>query len=212
MKYLIILFIFLGACSEESKEQPKDMIKPTFTILALGDSLTEGLGVDEKDNYPSVLQQLLPESINVVNAGLSGETSAGLKNRINWVLKQKPKLTILTIGANDAIRGLPLSLTLKNIDETISIIQDSGSDVILSGMQIYDNLGKEYVKGFSQIYPKLAKKHNIPLITFFLEGVAGNPKFNQEDMLHPNAEGYRIIVTQNILPVVKDYLFKNVQL
>ena len=209
MKVIFCLLVFLTACSQnqptEAVNAPK-IANKSFTILALGDSLTEGLGVDEKDNYPSVLQSLLPQNIKVINAGLSAETSSGLKNRLNWVLKQKPDLTILNIGANDAIRGLPLDLTKNNIDEIITIILQANSDVIIAGMQIYDNLGKEYVTGFSQIYPELSQKHNIPLIPYFLAGVAGNSDLNQKDGLHPNAKGYQIIVKQNILPVVLTYL------
>lgn len=183
--------------------------KNTFTILALGDSLTEGLGVKEQFNYPSLLQKNLPDHIKVINAGLSGETSSGLMNRLNWVLKQKPDLTILNIGANDAMRGVPLSLTSDNIDQIITQIKQADSDVILAGMQIYENLGKKYVSEFKEIYPQLAKKHDLPLIPFFLQGVAGIPELNQADMIHPNAEGYEIIVKNNILPMVLNYLEQN---
>ena len=126
----------------------------------------------------------------------------------NGNIRQKPNLIILNIGANDAMRGLPLELTFNNIDQIITQIKESKADVILAGMQIYDNLGKEYVNGFSDIYPQLAKKHNLPLIPFFLEGVAGDPQFNQADMIHPNAKGYQIIVENNILPTLTTY-FKN---
>ena len=207
---IVILCTLLAACSDTSDKtvinKTINEADKTFTILALGDSLTEGLGVKEQDNYPSVLQKNLPKHITVINAGLSGETSSGLINRLNWVLKQKPNLTILNIGANDAIRGLPLSLTNNNIDKIITQIKQADSDVILAGMQIYDNLGKQYVDEFKQMYPKLAEKHNVPLIPFFLENVAGKPKLNQNDMIHPNAQGYQIIVKENILPIVKDYL------
>ena len=211
MKNLMLIIIFTLSACKNTDDNPQNQesqatVQTNFIILALGDSLTEGLGVDEKDNYPSILQKLLPRNIKVINAGLSGETSLGLKNRLDWVLSQKPNLTILNIGANDAMRGLPLELTTNNIDEIISKIKQSNSDVILAGMQIYNNLGKEYVTGFKDIYPKLAKKHNIPLIPFFLAHVAGNPELNQTDMLHPNAKGYEIIVNQNVLPVINQYL------
>jgi len=211
MKFALVLSLILlntGCYTDESmitENKLDDSIK-SFTILALGDSLTEGLGVNEVDNYPSILQKSLPQNFKVINAGLSGETSSGLINRLNWVLKQKPDLTILNIGANDAMRGLPLQLTKNNIDEIIILIKQSNSDVILAGMQIYDNLGKEYVNGFAEIYPALASKHNILLVPFFLQHVAGVPELNQNDMLHPNAQGYKIIVKENILPIVESYL------
>jgi len=204
------MIIFNVSCTDSSNtivdNAPTKDVNKTLTIVALGDSLTEGLGVKEQDNYPSVLQQYLPNHINVINAGLSGETSSGLINRLNWVLKQKPDLTILNIGANDAIRGLPIKLTTNNIDKIISQIKQADSDVILAGMQIYDNLGKKYVQQFSNMYQQLANKHDIPLIPFFLQNVAGIPDLNQNDMIHPNAKGYQIIVKDNILPAVQDYL------
>jgi len=211
MRILFFLSLFyLSACNQNEPvaQVPKvsQQSKTTYTILALGDSLTEGLGVDEKDNYPSQLQDLLPTSIKVINAGLSGETSSGLLNRLDWVLKQKPDLTILNIGANDAMRGLPLDLTAQNIDEILSTIEKSGSSVILAGMQMYANLGEDYVNEFKNMYPKLAQKHGIELIPFFLQHIAGNPKFNQQDGIHPTADGYKIIVEKNILPFVLTHL------
>ena len=206
--FLLSILIF-SSCDQNKPAKAVDNQQEThktFTILALGDSLTEGLGVAEKDNYPSQLQTKLAENIQVINAGLSGETSSGLKNRLNWVLKQKPDLVILNIGANDAMRGLPIELTQTNIDEIITTIKQSNADVILAGMQIYENLGKGYVNKFIQLYPTLAQKHKIPLIPFFLQHVAGNPEYNQKDMLHPNALGYKIIVEQNILPLLSEYL------
>ena len=169
MKHFTLYFVLLLVigCSQEQNIESKPIeISKNFTVLALGDSLTEGLGVKQVDNYPSILEKLLPENIQVINAGLSGETSSGLKSRLNWVLTQNPDLIILNIGANDAMRGLPLELTLNNIDQIIAQIKQSNADVILAGMQIYDNLGKEYVKGFSEIYPQLAKKTQFASYSF----------------------------------------------
>jgi acyl-CoA thioesterase-1 len=207
--FMLLSLFILSSCDQNKPVETLVKQKPTgktFTILALGDSLTEGLGVAEKDSYPSILQSKLAKNIQVINAGLSGETSSGLKNRLNWVLKQNPDLVILNIGANDAMRGLPIELTQTNIDEIITTIKQSNADVILAGMQIYENLGKDYVDKFVQIYPTLSQKHHIPLIPFFLAHVAGKPEFNQKDMLHPNAQGYEIIVEQNILPILSEYL------
>ncbi len=216
MRNLLILSLVLSILALSSCNQPEQAQKintaskadsrTTYTILALGDSLTEGLGVAESDNYPSQLQSMLPKHIKVINAGLSGETSTGLLNRLDWVLKQKPDLTILTIGANDAMRALPISLTSQNIDQIIAKIKQSDSAVILAGMQIYDNLGKQYVQDFNALYPKLASKHDITLIPFFLEHVAGVAQYNQKDLLHPNAQGYKVIVEKNISPAVNQHL------
>ncbi|MCX7554831.1 arylesterase [Marinicella sp. S1101] len=221
---LTLLCLLISACNNEtshSQNTPnqtittdtednaiKDVVTADeYIILAIGDSLTEGLNVNKNANYPAQLQQALHEKgykqVKVVNSGLSGETSSGLKNRLDWVLQIKPDLTILNIGANDAIRGLPLDLTAANINNIIERIKASGSDVVLAGMEIYDNLGPEYVEGFKSIYPKMADEHQVPLIPFFLEHVAGDAQYNQADMIHPTAEGYTLIVNRNIMPVIQ---------
>lgn len=183
-----------------------------LTILALGDSLTEGLGVANTDNYPAQLEARLQEqgykNTKVINSGLSGETSTGLVNRLDWVLQTKPDITILTIGANDAIRGIDVATVEANIRTAIKRLQDNGSEVILGGMQIYDNLGSDYVKSFAAIYPRVAKDMNVTLIPFFLEGVGGDPKLNQADAIHPTKDGYTIIVDDNILPILAPRLEK----
>ncbi len=185
-------------------------IEQPITILALGDSLTEGLGLPENEAYPAQLEQALKDAgyvnAKVVNSGLSGETSSGLVNRLNWALKTKPDITILTIGANDAMRGIDVATIEKNIRTAIERLQSEGSIVVLGGMQIYDNLGNDYVKTFSDIYPKLAKDYNIAFIPFFLEGVGGVAELNQADAIHPTKEGYNRIVNNNILPVLKPTL------
>ena len=181
-----------------------------ITILALGDSLTEGLGVDKNDNYPAQLEDRLQamgyKNTEVVNSGLSGETSTGLVNRLDWVLQTKPDVTILTIGANDAIRGIDVATIEANIRTAVKRLQDNGSVVILGGMSIYDNLGSDYVAAFSDIYPRVAKDMNVPLIPFFLEGVGGDAELNQADAIHPTKEGYSIIVNDNILPILEPKL------
>jgi acyl-CoA thioesterase-1 len=187
-------------------------INSPLTILALGDSLTEGLGVDSDANYPAQLETSLKElgytNAKVINSGLSGETSTGLVNRLDWVAQTKPDITILTIGANDAMRGLDVATIEANIRTAIKTLQDNGSEVILGGMSIYDNLGNDYVSAFSDIYPRVAKDMNVPLIPFFLEGVGGDPELNQADAIHPTKEGYQIIVKDNILPILKPEIEK----
>lgn len=195
----------------EPTTSSQDISQP-ITILALGDSLTEGLGVDPNDNYPAQLEDKLQDmgyvNATVVNSGLSGETSTGLVNRLDWVAQTKPDITILTIGANDAIRGLDIATIEANIRTAVKSLQDNGSEVILGGMQIYDNMGNDYVKSFSAIYPRIAKDMNVPLIPFFLNGVGGDAELNQADAIHPTKEGYTIIVDNNILPILKPELDK----
>ncbi len=181
-----------------------------ITVLALGDSLTEGLGVQRRLTYPAQLQQRLHEqgydSLRVVNAGFSGETTSGLLTRLNWVLKQKPDIVILTIGANDAMRGIPLDLVRQNLDEIIRRILETDAELILGGMQIYNNLGRDYVSGFSELYDELASEYSLRSIPFFLDGVAGDDRYNQADQIHPTAEGYTIIVNNNVMPALMPVL------
>ncbi|MGP9544147.1 arylesterase [Psychrobacter sp. AOP7-B1-25] len=190
----------------------EQQINSPLTILALGDSLTEGLGVDSDANYPAQLEASLKElgytNAKVINSGLSGETSTGLVNRLDWVAQTEPDITILTIGANDAMRGLDVATIEENIRTAVKRLQDNGSEVILGGMSIYDNLGNDYVSAFSDIYPRVAEDMNVPLIPFFLEGVGGDPDLNQADAIHPTKDGYTIIVNDNILPILKPELKK----
>ncbi|MGM8910989.1 arylesterase [Psychrobacter sp. 1U1] len=197
--------------SEVSRETATEQdnvvaIEQPITILALGDSLTEGLGVDPNDNYPAQLEVTLKDmgykNVKVINSGLSGETSTGLVNRLDWVTQTKPDITILTIGANDAIRGIDVATVEDNIRTAVKHLQDNGSKVILGGMQIYDNLGSDYVESFAAIYPRIAKDMNVTLIPFFLNGVGGDPELNQADAIHPTKDGYTIIVNDNILPIL----------
>ncbi len=177
-----------------------------LTILALGDSLTEGLGVASDANYPAQLQRALHsqgyKNIQVINSGLSGETSTGMMNCLDWVAQTQPDITILTIGANDAIRGIDVAIVDKNIRTAIDRLQGDGSVIVLGGMQIYDNLGSDYVNAFSEMYPRIANDTGAALIPFFLEGVAADRNLNQADAIHPTAEGYKIVVNDNILPVL----------
>ena len=186
-----------------------------ITILALGDSLTEGLGLAETDAYPAQLEAALHKAgysnVKVVNSGLSGETSTGLVNRVNWALKTKPDITILTIGANDAMRGIDVTTIEANIRTTIKALQDNGSTVILGGMQIYDNMGNEYVAEFSDMYLRIAKDTGVAFIPFFLNSVAADANLNQADAIHPTKEGYAIIVEKNILPVLEPVLKETVK-
>ena len=195
---------------QTNSQSAEQTIPQPITILALGDSLTEGLGVAEQDSYPAQLEAALHEAgyvnAKVVNSGLSGETSTGLVNRLDWVMKTKPDITILTTGANDAMRGIEVASIEKNIRTAIERLQANGSTVILGGMQVYDNMGNEYVKSFSDIYPRIAEDTGVAFIPFFLDGVAANRELNQDDAIHPTKDGYTIIVNNNVLPVLKPTL------
>lgn len=207
---IMAFFLYLAGCSGESASNdaaPKTAAKQTTrkTIVAVGDSLTAGLGVDESVAYPSQLQRKLADNgyyFNVVNAGVSGETSSGALSRIEWVISVlKPDIIILETGANDGLRGIDPDILIKNLDKIISFIKANNIEVLLCGMKMLPNMGPEYSKAFTRVYPEIAQKHAIPLIPFFLEGVAGDPRFNQPDRLHPTAKGYRRIV-DHIYPYV----------
>ncbi len=174
------------------------------TIVAMGDSLTAGLGVNESDAYPAQLERKLQAAglhWRVVNAGISNETSSGALSRINWVLKLRPDIVLLETGANDGLRGIDPRVTQRNIDETLRILKKNNILVVLAGMRMVRNLGAEYTDEFHAVYLRLAAKHNVTLVPFFLQGVAGESSLNQQDGVHPNAEGYRVI-TENIYPYV----------
>jgi acyl-CoA thioesterase-1 len=175
------------------------------TIVAMGDSLTAGYGVAERDAYPAQLERKLQQAgygWRVINAGISGETSSGALSRTDWLLRLKPDIVILETGANDGLRGVDTRLTRRNIDRIVSKLQAHGVTVVLAGMQMVKNLGPGYVADFLAIYPTVAKKHHLILIPFFLSKVAGVPSLNQADGIHPVAEGYRI-VTDTVFPYVK---------
>lgn len=212
---IMILFLYLVGCSGDSAsndtESKTAAAKQTIqkTIVAMGDSLTAGLGVDESEAYPAQLKRKLADDgyyFNVVNAGVSGETSSGALSRIEWVISTlKPDIIILETGANDGLRGIDPDVLRKNLDRIVSIIKANNIKVLLCGMKMLPNMGPEYSKAFMRVYPEIAQKYAIPLIPFFLEGVGGDPRFNQSDRLHPTAKGYRRIV-DHIYPYVLDVI------
>ncbi|MFQ5484484.1 MAG: arylesterase [Desulfobacterales bacterium] len=199
------LCLSIIGCSEESghSSQKKSLVYEG-SIVAIGDSLTEGLGVDEEFAYPARLERKLMElgyRYRVINAGISGETSHGTLSRIKWVLKLDPDIVVLVIGANDGFRGFKSGYIKSNITKIVQSLKENDVIVVLGGMRIVQNLGETYTTAFAKIYSEIAKIEKVILIPFFLQGVAGEPKLNQADGIHPTAEGYRRIV-ENIYPYV----------
>ena len=166
-------------------------------VLVLGDSLTEGYGVAKDDAYPEVLEQLLKKSghpdVTVVNAGISGSTSASGPSRMKWELKRKPDILILALGANDGLRGLKPGETEKNLRAVIELAKKNGIQVLLAGMLAPPNYGKRYSEEFKKIYTDLARSEHVRLIPFLLAKVAGVPALNQSDGIHPNKKGHEIV-------------------
>ncbi len=209
---LLLCTLFLLSCDQQETESKAEGIPVTpvysGTIIAVGDSLTAGLGVLENEAWPAVMERKLQDSGHnwqVINAGISGETSSGTLSRIKWIVARKPDIVILETGANDGFRGIPPSVVRKNIAGAVQMLQESNVTVILAGMQIVQNLGVEYTRDFADIYPSIAREQDCILIPFFLQQVAGEPLLNQADTIHPNGDGHKIIA-ETIYPYVLQVL------
>ncbi|WP_425236387.1 arylesterase [Ulvibacterium sp.] len=218
--YFFSLFLLLS-CGGKSTQKTDDAAtepvdSPTEeiskgdskTIVFFGDSLTAGLGLDPQEAFPAVIQDTLNSlgmNYTVINSGLSGETTASGRNRLDWVLNQKADIFILELGANDGLRGIPLAETRTNLQAIIDVVRQKNpnTQIILAGMQIPPNMGQDYTSEFRKIFPDLAEKNTLPLIPFLLEGVAGNPELNQEDGIHPTVAGQKI-VANNVWAVLED--------
>lgn len=217
MKRVLCWFLLLLICgcqtpSPQTTATPEvNTPSPTTserTLTCIGDSLTEGMGVVPGQTYPDQLGQRLKDDgfdWEVVNAGISGETSSGALSRLDWVLKSKPDAVLLVTGANDALRGVDPAITEKNIDTIVGRLKDEGVTVLLGGMMCPPNLGADFAAKFEPIYPRVAEKHKVAFIPFFLKGVARVPELNQADGKHPTAEGYSKVV-DHIYPDVKALL------
>lgn len=182
----------------------EDLTKPI--IVFLGDSLTEGYQVAKEDNYPSRVEKLLSDtgiSFRAVNGGLSGDTSSGGLDRLEWFLNLNPECLFVALGANDGLRGLALEETYNNLAKIIETAQARGVDVLLAGQMIPPNYGEQYTKQFKSIYPRLAREYNVPLMPFLLEGVAGENELNLDDGIHPNPDGYAII-SKNVAEFISE--------
>ncbi|MDT0644318.1 arylesterase [Zunongwangia sp. F363] len=220
----LLMFVFFSCGDsnekkEEKRQNQEEVIssdkkkdEATKTILFFGNSLTAGLGLESDETFPALIQEKI-DSLNldyrVINAGLSGETTAAGKNRINWVLKQNVDVFVLELGANDGLRGIALEETRENLQAIIDIVREKNpeTEIILAGMQIPPNMGQEYTSEFRNIFPELAEKNNVHIIPFLLENVAGKPELNQQDGIHPTAEGQEIVaknVWEILAPIVKE--------
>lgn len=218
----IFCLVFLNSCkneekqsvsaSEENTEQEQVSAENTTeevpVVLFFGTSLTAGLGLDTAEAYPALIQKKMDSlgmDYSVVNAGLSGETTASGLNRLDWVFKQNVDILVIELGANDGLRGVSLEETRSNLEEIIKIAREKNPEVkiILAGMQIPPNMGEEYTSEFRSLFPELSKEYDLELIPFLLEGVAGDPKLNQQDGIHPTAEGQQILAN-NVWEVLKD--------
>jgi len=219
-RYFFLLLLFIQ-CKEapkssddtsttESETENAQAVSSTddTVILFFGDSLTAGYGIELEEAFPALIQQRLDSlgmDYTVINSGLSGETTAGGLNRINWVLNQKVDVFVLELGANDGLRGILLDQTKNNLQAIIDYVKEKNpqTQIVLAGMQIPPNMGPEYTQEFRTIFPELAEKNDIPLIPFLLDGVAGIPELNLEDGIHPTPQGHQI-VRENVWSVLKE--------
>jgi acyl-CoA thioesterase I len=177
-------------------------------VAFLGDSLTAGWGLDEEQAYPALLEKRLRGEgrvLRVLNAGVSGDTSAGARHRLDWVLQQKPDVVVVAIGANDGLRGLDLEALESNLRRILEGVARSGARALLVGMRIPPSMGPDYARRFAAIYPRLAGEHHVPLVPFLLEGVAGRDDLTFPDGIHPTADGHQRLAT-TMLPFVRDVL------
>ena len=215
----IVLFAMLSACGNSKNDnqqtetdtvavQNENMAKKN--IVFFGTSLTAGYGLDLSEAYPALIQNRIDSlklPYKVINAGLSGETSAAGKSRIEWLLKQKVDVFVLELGANDGLRGIAVAETTKNLQAIIDVVKSKYPDVkmVLAGMQVPPNMGSTYANDFKEMFPKLAEKNKMVLIPFLLDKVGGVPSLNQPDGIHPTAEGDKILA-ENVWVKLKDVL------
>jgi acyl-CoA thioesterase-1 len=202
---LVVLAALVGAPAWARAGEP-------MRLLVLGDSLTAGYGLPKEDGFTAQLERALRADgldVRVIDAGVSGDTTAGGLARLDWVLRSAgtdgPDAVIVELGANDGLRGFDPEVTSENLDQILGRLGDRGLPILLAGMRAPPNLGREYVGAFDAIFPELAERHDVPLYPFFLDGVAAIPDLNQADGIHPNRDGVAEIVTR-IKPAVKELL------
>lgn len=210
--FLFFVFLAIGGvlsgCKDETKNPAEssrtENMEISGTIVALGDSLTAGYGLEEEFSYPALLQRKLEAEgyrYKVINAGVSGETTSGTLSRLEWVLTMNPDIVVLEIGANDGLRGIDPAVPEKNLKEMVRVLKEQNVIIVFAGMKMVWNLGPAYVKQFNAIYPEIADENDLIFMPFFLEDVATNRQLNLDDGLHPNEKGYEVVV-ENIYPYV----------
>lgn len=215
---LFILAILTGCGGTETKKlqgQSADSLStenaaPKKNILFFGNSLTAGLGVEPEEAFPAIIGNKIDSlklPYNIINAGLSGETTAAGKARISWILKQRVDIFVLELGANDGLRGIPVSETRKNLQDIVDQVKSKYPEVklVMTGMEVPPNMGSKYASEFRVIFAEIAQKNNMALVPFLLDKVGGVPELNQSDGIHPTPEGHKILA-DNVWIVLKDLL------
>lgn len=221
-KILLAAALLLAGCDQQSPAPPPPASTASATIVSpppaaatrpvrvvfLGDSITAGLGLSADQAYPALIAQAFESqnaSVHIVNAGVSGDTTAGGLRRIDWLLRQSPDLLVIALGANDGLRAQDITHAKANLIAIIRKAQDARCKVLLIGMKMPPNLGQQYTEGFEAIYPQIASETNVPLLPFLLQDVAGDPRLNQPDGIHPTAAGQQIIAS-HVLAFIKPHV------
>jgi acyl-CoA thioesterase-1 len=198
MKYLLIISLLILTNFVQAK-----------TIVFIGDSLTEGYGIDKNKSYPALIEKKLVadghQNLKIINGSVSGSTSASGLSRLKWFKKAKPDIVVLALGANDGLRGIRAEVTFKNLEKVIKLANESEIKLLLVGLRMPPNYGKEYTEEFANVFSRLAKKYKLPFVPQLLKGVAGEASLNQEDGIHPNEKG-SLKMMENVYPVLKELL------
>jgi acyl-CoA thioesterase I len=208
MKIMILMawLIILSPFSSPALATNATTTPPNYTIVILGDSLTDGYGLSKDEAFPALVEKRFhadgQKDVKVLNAGISGSTSSSAPQRLKWFLKTKPQLLAIALGANDGLRGLPTAKLYENLSQTIETAQAAKIKVVLFGMKMPANYGAKYQKDFEKVYVDLAKKYKVELLDFLLANVATLKDLNQEDGIHPNAKGHEVIANQ-VYPFLK---------
>ena len=205
---MLVSCLLLVAAEPDFAQSPATSSDAPIKMVVLGDSLSAGYGLSGSDAFPAKLQKALKTrgiDVDMTNAGVSGDTTTGGRDRLDWSVPQGTQAVIVELGANDALRGTDPAVTRAALADIVKQLKARGIAVMLCGMVAPPNYGTDFAARFNSIYPDLAKSDNVPLYPFFLNGVAADPKLNQADGMHPNAEGVDIIV-KNILPSVEAFL------
>jgi acyl-CoA thioesterase I len=206
--HMVVLGVALMAAAPSFAQAPAGNVAKPIKMVVLGDSLSAGLGLSASSAFPARLQNSLESkgiAVDMINAGVSGDTSSGGRDRLDWSVPEGTEAVILELGANDALRGIDPAVTRAALADILTRLKARGIPVLLCGMVAPPNYGSDYSARFNAIYPELAKSFGVPLYPFFLEGVATDAGLNQADGMHPTAEGVDVIV-RNILPMVEAFL------
>jgi acyl-CoA thioesterase-1 len=204
---LVTAIVLVGAFNATGYSEDRKV------IVFFGDSLTEGFGVDPEQAYPAIVQQKVDEAglpIQIVNAGLSGETTAAGLRRVSWILKREVDVFVLALGGNDGLRGIPVEETEKNLNATIERVRGERPEaqIVLFGIDTPPNMGESFRTAFRELFSRVATKQDVPLLPFFIEGVGGVPEMNLPDGIHPNEEGHKLVaenVWSFLLPLIDGF-------